>query len=186
MSGFADVSIANLSGVTPEDFLGFLKRGFDYPAAGDEFERAFWCQNMLYLVSEAKIALDAEVTGLVGIIKDEKLESAEFVLEPRTRNVRSVDVGLLKSEMPEVYKQLVHISNSEAVRLLGGAVKAYELAKTMAGSRVEVSEIVNIADLKRMVMPAESERYIVTRTEVVGLPAVVRVGYFASGSEVRV
>ena len=137
---------------------GVLEAGLPVPE--DAFARAWHLQETAvgleklakeYAAGSAKLAADLYAAGMT---------SPEYEAKIPIKSQYKVDIPKLKNELPLVSKNLLYVSGSNAVKLIGEH-ELYELALEIAGDhRVSLVEQVRIEDMRRALLAEEIGRYV--------------------------
>lgn len=157
---------------TAEDLLRELRR--IRPCPEDEYGKAYWNQEMQYLLTEATALLTAQHKDLLTIIRSEDLRSPEFRIETPTIPVRHADISRLRQELPAVFDRIVYLKATDAERFLSRR-RLYDLSRETAGhDRVRPVEQINLGDLAKILPKEEFDRFVLITPKP--LPArVVRI-----------
>lgn len=139
----------------------------------DQFERALWCSELVYVFKELLLEFEERYSREVGVIFREDLHSDVYTLETPVTLVRVVDVPKLRSEMPEVFSDIVYLRCSDAEKVLGRRY-LYNLCKSGYPERIKALEWVNLGDLERVLASCEVGSYVRV-VEKPGVPVVCRV-----------
>ena len=139
-----------------------LETAFPIPVE-NEYEDAFYCQQMAGSLTDLAKAYKRRFNETVDEIKAGGLLSEDFVLVLEESQKKEVDIQALRSGLPELFAEVVHIPAPDAVKLLSNRF-IYEAVKTQIGDRITRYEAVNVDDLEARLPVAERSEYITMKT----------------------
>lgn len=134
-----------------------LETVFPHPA--DEYADAFFCQEMTAVL--AKLAEEYRVRFLetVDEIRAGGLASAEFVLRREEKRNKTVNVPLLREELPDLFAELAFVPVGDASKLLSKRF-IYDATKKLIKDRITNYETVIMKDLEARLPEPELSRYV--------------------------
>ena len=137
--------------------LSILETAFPHPA--EEYADAFFCQEMTAALESAAKEYKVRFLETVDEIRAGGLESAEFVLRLEEKRNKSVNVPLLREELPELFAELAFVSAANASKLLSKKF-IYDATKKLIKNRITKYEEVNVKDLEARLPEPEYSRYV--------------------------
>ncbi|MDO9522120.1 MAG: hypothetical protein Q7J08_00165 [Methanocorpusculum sp.] len=140
--------------------LSILETAFPHPA--EEYADAFFCQEMTAALEAAAKEYKTRFLETVDEIRAGGLESAEFVLRREEKKNKTVNVPLLREEMPDLFAEVVFVSPADAGKLLSKKF-LYDATKKLIKDRIVNYEQVNLKDLETRLPAPEFSRYVSER-----------------------
>lgn len=137
--------------------LSILEAAFPHPA--EEYADAYFCQEMTAALESAAKEYKVRFLETVDEIRAGGLESAEFVLRLEEKKNKSVNVPLLREELPELFAELAFVSAANASKLLSKKF-IYDATKKLIKDRITKYEEVNVKDLEARLPEPEYSRYV--------------------------
>lgn len=137
--------------------LSILETAFPHPA--EEYADAYFCQEMTAALEAAAKEYKVRFLETVDEIRAGGLESAEFVLRLEEKKNKSVNVPLLREELPELFAELAFVSAANASKLLSKKF-IYDATKKLIKDRITKYEEVNVKDLEARLPEPEYSRYV--------------------------
>lgn len=137
--------------------LSILEAAFPHPA--EEYADAYFCQEMTAALESAAKEYKVRFLETVDEIRAGGLESAEFVLRLEEKRNKSVNVPLLREELPELFAELAFVSAANASKLLSKKF-IYDATKKLIKNRITKYEEVNVKDLEARLPEPEYSRYV--------------------------
>ena len=137
--------------------LSILETAFPHPS--EEYADAFFCQEMTAALESAAKEYKVRFLETVDEIRAGGLESAEFVLRREEKRNKSVNVPLLREELPELFAELAFVSAANASKLLSKKF-IYDATKKLIKDRITKYEEVNVKDLEARLPEPEYSRYV--------------------------
>lgn len=137
--------------------LSILEAAFPHPA--EEYADAYFCQEMTAALESAAKEYKVRFLETVDEIRAGGLESAEFVLRLEEKKNKSVNVPLLREELPELFAELAFVSAANASKLLSKKF-IYDATKKLIKNRITNYEEVNVKDLEARLPEPEYSRYV--------------------------
>jgi hypothetical protein len=137
--------------------LSILEAAFPHPA--EEYADAYFCQEMTAALESAAKEYKVRFLETVDEIRAGGLESAEFVLRREEKRNKSVNVPLLREELPELFAELAFVSAANASKLLSKKF-IYDATKKLIKDRITKYEEVNVKDLEARLPEPEYSRYV--------------------------
>ncbi len=137
--------------------LSILETAFPHPA--EEYADAYFCQEMTAALESAAKEYKVRFLETVDEIRAGGLESAEFVLRREEKRNKSVNVPLLREELPELFAELAFVSAANASKLLSKKF-IYDATKKLIKDRITKYEEVNVKDLEARLPEPEYSRYV--------------------------
>ena len=137
--------------------LSILETAFPHPA--EEYADAYFCQEMTAALEAAAKEYKVRFLETVDEIRAGGLESAEFVLRREEKRNKSVNVPLLREELPELFAELAFVSAANASKLLSKKF-IYDATKKLIKNRITKYEEVNVKDLEARLPEPEYSRYV--------------------------
>jgi len=137
--------------------LSILETAFPHPS--EEYADAFFCQEMTAALESAAKEYKVRFLETVDEIRAGGLESAEFVLRLEEKKNKSVNVPLLREELPELFAELAFVSAANASKLLSKKF-IYDATKKLIKDRITKYEEVNVKDLEARLPEPEYSRYV--------------------------
>jgi len=137
--------------------LSILETAFPHPS--EEYADAFFCQEMTAALEAAAKEYKVRFLETVDEIRAGGLESAEFVLRLEEKKNKSVNVPLLREELPELFAELAFVSAANASKLLSKKF-IYDATKKLIKDRITKYEEVNVKDLEARLPEPEYSRYV--------------------------
>lgn len=137
--------------------LSILETAFPHPA--EEYADAYFCQEMTAALEAAAKEYKVRFLETVDEIRAGGLESAEFVLRREEKRNKSVNVPLLREELPELFAELAFVSAANASKLLSKKF-IYDATKKLIKDRITKYEEVNVKDLEARLPEPEYSRYV--------------------------
>lgn len=137
--------------------LSILETAFPHPA--EEYADAYFCQEMTAALEAAAKEYKVRFLETVDEIRAGGLESAEFVLRLEEKKNKSVNVPLLREELPELFAELAFVSAANASKLLSKKF-IYDATKKLIKNRITKYEEVNVKDLEARLPEPEYSRYV--------------------------
>ena len=137
--------------------LSILETAFPHPS--EEYADAFFCQEMTAALESAAKEYKVRFLETVDEIRAGGLESAEFVLRLEEKKNKSVNVPLLREELPELFAELAFVSAANASKLLSKKF-IYDATKKLIKNRITNYEEVNVKDLEARLPEPEYSRYV--------------------------
>ena len=134
-----------------------LEAAFPHPA--EEYADAYFCQEMTAALESAAKEYKVRFLETVDEIRAGGLESAEFVLRREEKRNKSVNVPLLREELPELFAELAFVSAANASKLLSKKF-IYDATKKLIKDRITKYEEVNVKDLEARLPEPEYSRYV--------------------------
>ena len=134
-----------------------LEAAFPHPA--EEYADAYFCQEMTAALESAAKEYKIRFLETVDEIRAGGLESAEFVLRREEKRNKSVNVPLLREELPELFAELAFVSAANASKLLSKKF-IYDATKKLIKDRITKYEEVNVKDLEARLPEPEYSRYV--------------------------
>lgn len=134
-----------------------LEAAFPHPA--EEYADAYFCQEMTAALEAAAKEYKVRFLETVDEIRAGGLESAEFVLRREEKRNKSVNVPLLREELPELFAELAFVSAANASKLLSKKF-IYDATKKLIKDRITKYEEVNVKDLEARLPEPEYSRYV--------------------------
>ena len=137
--------------------LSILETAFPHPS--EEYADAYFCQEMTAALESAAKEYKIRFLETVDEIRAGGLESAEFVLRREEKRNKSVNVPLLREELPELFAELAFVSAANASKLLSKKF-IYDATKKLIKDRITKYEEVNVKDLEARLPEPEYSRYV--------------------------
>ena len=137
--------------------LSILETAFPHPS--EEYADAYFCQEMTAALESAAKEYKVRFLETVDEIRAGGLESAEFVLRLEEKKNKSVNVPLLREELPELFAELAFVSAANASKLLSKKF-IYDATKKLIKDRITKYEEVNVKDLEARLPEPEYSRYV--------------------------
>ena len=137
--------------------LSILETAFPHPS--EEYADAYFCQEMTAALESAAKEYKVRFLETVDEIRAGGLESAEFVLRREEKRNKSVNVPLLREELPELFAELAFVSAANASKLLSKKF-IYDATKKLIKDRITKYEEVNVKDLEARLPEPEYSRYV--------------------------
>ncbi len=111
------------------------------------YEYALWCGEVSRKLAEmaGDYALKAE--SEIERIATDEIESDQYEVVIPVEGKKSVDLVKLREEQPKIYKNIVHLKATDAVRLIGEE-KIYKLAAKSENYSSDL-DVVTLSDLKK-------------------------------------
>ena len=134
-----------------------LEAAFPHPA--EEYADAYFCQEMTAALESAAKEYKVRFLETVDEIRAGGLESAEFVLRLEEKKNKTVNVPLLREELPELFAELAFVSAANASKLLSKKF-IYDATKKLIKDRITKYEEVNVKDLEARLPEPEYSRYV--------------------------
>ena len=137
--------------------LSILETAFPHPS--EEYADAYFCQEMMAALEAAAKEYKVRFLETVDEIRAGGLESAEFGLRLEEKKNKSVNVPLLREELPELFAELAFVSAANASKLLSKKF-IYDATKKLIKNRITNYEEVNVKDLEARLPEPEYSRYV--------------------------
>jgi len=137
--------------------LSILETAFPHPS--EEYADAFFCQEMTAALESAAKEYKVRFLETVDEIRAGGLESAEFVLRREEKRNKSVNVPLLREELPELFAELAFVSAANASKLLSRKF-IYDETRRLIKDRIMMYEEVNVKELEARLPEPEYSRYV--------------------------
>jgi len=130
-----------------------------FPNPDEEYADAFFCQEMTTVLEELTKAYRVRFLETVDEIRASGLVSEEFVLRLEEKRNKSVNVPLLREELPDLFAELAFVSAANASKLLSKKF-IYDATKKLIKDRITNYEEVNVKDLEARLPEPEYSRYV--------------------------
>jgi len=130
-----------------------------FPNPDEEYADAFFCQEMTTVLEELKEAYRIRFLETVEEIKAGGLLSEEFVLRLEEKKNKSVNVPLLREELPDLFAEVAFIHVGDASKLLSKKF-IYDATKKLIKDRITNYEKVILKDLEARLPEPELSRYV--------------------------
>ena len=142
----------------PESVRAALAAAF--PCPEELFGRAWHLQETAGVLGKLAAAYTAESAKIAAELYAAGMTSPNYTVDVPVKMQTTVDISKLKDELPQVAGNLLYVSSTNAVKLIGER-RLYELAIEIAGdSRVALVEQVRIEDLRKALLAEELGRYV--------------------------
>lgn len=136
---------------------GVLEAAFPHPT--EEYADAYFCQEMTAALESAAKEYKVRFLETVDEIRAGGLLSEEFVLRREEKTNKTVNVPLLREELPELFAELAFVSAANASKLLSKKF-IYDATKKLIKDRITKYEEVNVKDLEARLPEPEYSRYV--------------------------
>jgi len=139
------------------EVLSILEAAF--PVPGEEYEHAFYCQQMIRSLNDLAKVYKQAFSETVDEINAGGLLSDAFILRLEENVKKEVNVPLLRKDLPDLFEEVVHITTSDAAKLLSNRF-IYAEAKKLIGDRIKNYDAVNVDDLAARLPDPELSTYL--------------------------
>ncbi len=133
------------------------------PVPAGEYEHAFYCQEMRRVLDELVKYYRCRFSEAVEEIEASGLVSDAYVLRSEEKRNTVVNVPLLREGLPDLFAELVHISTTDAAKLLSNRF-LYDETRKRIGDRIQKYEVVNAKDLEARLPEPELSEYMTVRS----------------------
>ncbi|HJJ29858.1 MAG TPA: hypothetical protein O0X47_05925 [Methanocorpusculum sp.] len=134
-----------------------------FPAPMDEYEDAFYCQEMNRSLTDLAKEYKRRFNETVDEIRAGGILSEGFVLELEESRKKEVNIQALRNGLPDLFQEVVHVTPSDAAKLLSNRF-IYEAVKKLIGDRITDYDAVNVDDLEARLPEPELSEYVTMRT----------------------
>ncbi len=142
-----------------------------HPIPLDPYERALWYQNIASISEQLSTHFADLSQKEIRSILDNRIQSDEYTLATPVQYIDSVNIGILRDQLPRICEQLIHLRAVDAEKILGRP-RLYQLANAADPYRTGRLARINLGDLRKALLPAEVPQFITTTTRP-GQPCVV-------------
>jgi len=139
------------------EIRGVLETAFPHPT--EEYADAYFCQKMTAALESAAKEYKVRFLETVDEIRAGGLESEEFVLRREEKMNKTVNVPLLREELPDLFAELAFVSAANASKLLSKKF-IYDATKKLIKDRITKYEEVNVKELEARLPEPEYSRYV--------------------------
>ena len=147
---------------TKEDIWQALIAAFPEPDDADAYAPALYYSQMAdALAGLAKVYADAFSDAVYRIRKD-GLTSEVYTLVEHFREVRKVNLSLVREDHPDIYGELVHLDGRTAQSILGASVLFAQCVDAVGEAAVLSKAVITVKDLEE----ALGEEYAAPYLEV--------------------
>ena len=130
-----------------------------FPNPAEEYADAYFCQEMTAALESAAKEYKARFLETVDEIRAGGLASEEFVLRREEKKNKTVNVPLLREELPDLFAELAFVSAANASKLLSKKF-IYDATKNLIKDRITNYEEVNVKDLEARLPEPEYSWYV--------------------------
>lgn len=130
-----------------------------FPNPTEEYADAFFCQEMAAALESAAKEYKIRFLETVEEIKAGGLVSEEFVLRLEEKKNKTVNVPLLREELPELFAEVAFVSAANASKLLSKKF-IYDETRRLIKDRITMYEEVNVKELEARLPEPEFSRYV--------------------------
>lgn len=130
-----------------------------FPVPMDEYEDAFYCQQMIRSLADLAKVYKRRFNETIDEINAGGLLSDAFILKLEENAKKEVNVPLLRNDLPDLFEEVVHISTSDAAKLLSNRF-IYNEVKKLIGDRITKYDAVNVDDLEARLPEPEFSVYM--------------------------
>ncbi len=143
-----------------------------FPCPEESFGRAWHLQETAAVVGKLATAYSAESAKIAADLYAAGMTSPDYTVDVPVKMQTKVDISKLKAELPQVAGNLLYVSSTNAVKLIGER-RLYELAIEISGeSRVALVEQVRIEDMRKALLFEELGRYVSEEEKPTGVPMI--------------
>ncbi len=139
------------------DLRSVLEAAFPHPA--EEYADAYFCQEMTAALESAAKEYKVRFLETVDEIRAGGLASEEFFLRREEKKNKTVNVPLLREELPDLFAEQAFVSAANASKLLSKKF-IYDATKKLIKDRITNYEEVNVKDLEARLPEPEYSRYV--------------------------
>lgn len=136
---------------------GVLEAGIPVPA--EEYASAFYYQSMIPALEDLVGVYKTLFMESVEEIQASGMLSDEFVLRLEEKKNKSVNVPLLREELPDLFAEVAFVPTSDASKLLSKKF-IYAEVKRLIKERITHYEEVTMKDLEARLPEPEFSRYV--------------------------
>ena len=148
---------------TKEEVWQALLAAFPEPDDADVYVPALYYMQMAEaLAALAKVYKDA-FSDAAYTIRKEGLTSAAYTLIEHFREVRKVDVALVREDHPDIYAALVHLDARTAQNILGADVLFWQCADVEGEEALLDRAVITVKDLEDEIGEEYAAPYMVTK-----------------------
>ncbi|MDD4414997.1 MAG: hypothetical protein PHR14_10750 [Oscillospiraceae bacterium] len=134
-----------------------LETAFPHPA--EEYADAYFCQEMTAVLASLAEEYRVRFLETVDEIRAGGLVSEEFVLRREEKRNKTVNVPLLREELPDLFAELAFVPVGDASKLLSKKF-IYDATKRLIKDRITKYEEVNVKELEARLPEPEYSRYV--------------------------
>ena len=146
-----------------EEVWQALLAAFPEPEDADVYVPALYYMQMAEaLAALAKVYKDA-FSDAAYTIRKEGLTSAAYTLVEHFREVRKVDVALVREDHPDIYAALVHLDARTAQSILGASELFFQCADVEGEEALLDRAVITVKDLEDEIGEEYAAPYMVTK-----------------------